>query len=889
MRSHCCLSIFGDHLTHSNRSVFLFLASLLVLLPLNAQSSSSLSLDGKWEFRALTDAPIPQVKGWLPARVPGVVQTDLLQNKLIPDPFYADNEYRLQWVGNADWEYRTTFNLPQQTLSRERVDLVFDGLDTFAEVFVNEHSVLKANNMFRSWRVSAKEALHAGDNSIRIVFHSPIQTMLPYVKKLPYVLPAISTANGGNEEGIATAPYTRKAPYNYGWDWGPRFVTIGVWKSVHLESWDGVRIANLHIHQQKISKDLAQLSASLEIKSTRATSATISISHDGISGKNRSTAATQKVQLEAGINKVSIPLRIDSPRLWYPNGYGAQDRYIFSANVKTDRGQTTASVKTGLRSLELLREPDKWGKSFTFVVNGIPIFAKGANVIPYDSFMDRVTPEIHRRSLQAAHDSHMNMLRAWGGAYYESDDFYDIADELGIMIWQEFMFGGDMVPGDLAFQQNVEQEAIQQVTRLRDHPSVVLWCGNNEVETGWKGWGDRQGFKLGVNAAARERVWQDYVVMFRDILKSVVHEYGDGVPYWPSSPGSNFDDVPQGQENGDMHYWSVWHALEPIENYTQQFPRFMSEFGFQSFPEMKTIRAFTPPDQMDIRSTTLQSHQKNKGGNERILTYMLREYHEPKDFASFVYLSQVQQAEAIKVGAEHLRRQRPRTMGSLYWQLNDCWPVASWASIDYYGNWKALQFYAKRFYADVLVSPFAHDGKIEVFVVSDKLQPLTAQLRTRVLDFSGKAISDISKDISVPALSSTSVITVDEAHLVPADKTKNVFAVFDLSVGGKVVSTNTWFFDRMRNLDLPANPGIQTDVRQAGNATTITLTSPQLARHVFVSFGDLDAQLSDNYVDLIPNQPVTIDVTSKASADDLKKNLQVQHMMQAFLPAEGAH
>ena len=365
-----------------------------------------------------------------------------------------------------------------------------------------------------------------------------------------------------------------------------------------------------------------------------------------------------------------------------------------------------ASLKTGLRSIELRREVTGPNTSFAFVVNGIPIFAKGADVIPFDSFPNRVTPEIHRQILEAARDAHMNMVREWGGGYYESDDFYDICDELGIMVWQEFIFGGDMVPGGRDFQDNVTQEAIEQVERLRDHPSIVLWCGNNEIETGWVHWDDRKIFKESVSPADREKVWQDYVVLFHGILSGVVARYAAPVPYWASSPSANFEDLPDSQNNGDMHYWQVWHALAPIEMYTQQFPRFMSEYGFQSFPEMRTIRTFAQPGDMDIHSATMQDHQKNHGGNERILSYMLRWYPEPKDFPSFVYLSQVLQAEAIKVGAEHLRRQRPNTMGSLYWQLNDCWPVASWASIDYYGRWKALQYYARRFYDDVIVSPF---------------------------------------------------------------------------------------------------------------------------------------------------------------------------------------
>ena len=422
-------------------------------------------------------------------------------------------------------------------------------------------------------------------------------------------------------------------------------------------------------------------------------------------------------------------------------------------------------MTTGLRSLELRRQADQWGKSFEFVVNGVSVFAKGAKVIPFDSFPDRVTPEVHRRILEAARDAHMNMVREWGGGHYESDDFYDICDELGILVWQEFMFGGDMVPGDIDFQENVRQEAIDQIKRLRDHPSIVIWCGNNEIETGWYHWGDRQEFKESISPETRDRVWQDYIIMFADILKSAATELADPTPYWPSSSSANFEEIPDNQHNGDMHYWAVWHQEAPRGGLHPAAAAVHDRIRVSIVPEMRTIRTFAKPEDFDIRSTVMQAHQKNKGGNERILTYMLREYRQPKDFPSFVYLSQVQQAEIIKIGAEPLRRQRPRTMGSLYWQLNDCWPVASWASIDYYGRWKALHYYARRFYDDVLISPFLRNEKVDVYVVSDKLQPLSGDIHAQLLDFSGKVLLDQTKGISIPAQSSAVYFSIDKAEL----------------------------------------------------------------------------------------------------------------------------
>jgi beta-mannosidase len=870
-------------------SVTFYLFSCLLLccltaLPLQAAEPSARTIDAGWQFRAVANTDRSEVKEWHPAKVPGVIQTDLLQNKLIPDPFDRDNEFHLQWIGLADWEYQTTFQVDAAALGHDHLDLVFDGLDTFADVYLNDQSILHADNMFRRWRIPAKTILQTGSNTLRIVFHSAVEKMIPYAKSLPYILPSISTHNYGNEEDIATAPYTRKAPYNYGWDWGPRYMTEGVWQPVRLETWDALRIDNFHIHQQSITSDLANLTAEVEIDATKATAATISVGHDELHGPSTAEGSLT-VQLNAGINHVSMPIRIISPKLWFPAGYGAQNRYRFSTSIRIGKEAAAhAETKTGLRSVELRRVADEWGKSFEFVVNGIPVFAKGADVIPFDSFPNRVTPEIHRNILQAARDAHMNMVREWGGGYYESDDFFDICDELGIMVWQEFMFGGDMVPGDVAFQENVRQEAIDQIKRLRDHPSIVVWCGNNEVETGWHHWGDRQEFKESISAEARERVWQDYVILFSDILRSTVAQYGDPVPYTPSSPSANFEEVPDNQHNGDMHYWAVWHQQAPADDYTKQFPRFMSEYGFQSFPEMRTIGAYAKPEDFDIRSTVMQAHQKNKGGNERILTYMLREYREPKDFASFVYLSQVQQAEIIKIGAEHLRRQRPRTMGSIYWQLNDCWPVASWASIDYYGRWKALHYYARRFYDDVLISPFLHDDKVDVYVVSDKLEPLSGKIHMRLLDFSGNILFEQTKDVQVPAQSNAIYFTVDKTAMAAKGDLHKSFLVFDLDVAGKRVSRNLIFFNVTHDLELPVAPKLETTVTKTGEGYTVSIQSSKLARSVYLSFGDLDVQSSDNYFDLLPGEAATLQLKSAASAEQLKAALKITSLTEAFNP-----
>ncbi len=865
------------------RTALTLFATIVLLASWSAFAAqpSVLSLNEGWQFHALPGSGHPDAEKWRPATVPGVVHTDLLAAKLIPDPFYRANEADLQWIGLNDWEYQKDFQVDAEILNRKQVELVFSGLDTYADVYLNGSLILNADNMFREWRVPVKSSLHSGSNQLRIVFHSPVKRMLPKVKAMPYRLPTVSQIQAVSEEGIATDPYTRKAGYNYGWDWGPRFITLGIWQSVQLVSWNEARIDNFHIRQVRVSSEEAELAAEFDIVSSGRAEANLAVQSEGQAGKS-APGVSGPAHLVSGVNHIVLPFRIANPSLWFPNEYGAQNMYRFTATLSEAGAPVDrASLKTGLRSIELRRERDQWGKSFTFVINGIPIFAKGADVIPFDSFPPRVTREQHKKILQAARDAHMNMIRHWGGGYYESNDFYELCDELGIMVWQDFMFGGAMVPGDPEFQENVREEVTQQVKRLREHPSLTLWSGNNELETGWVHWDDRLKFKLSVSPEQSERVWQDYVVLFHDIVKSVATDLGSPIPYWPSSPSANFEDEPDSQRNGDMHYWAVWHALQPISEYTHQFPRFMSEYGFQSFPEMRTIRQFAEPQDLDLLSPVMQAHQKNVGGNERIRAYMMREYHEPKDFESFVYVSQILQAEAIKVGAEHLRRQRPRTMGSLYWQLNDCWPVASWSSIDYYGRWKALPYYARRFYDDLLVSPWEEDGKITVTVVSDRLKATHADLRIRVLDFNGNSLYDKKTLIEIPALSSRAYATLARPDLLRNADTSKTFAVFEVLEENKVVSRNLLFFDRNMNLALP-HPEIHPEITGSNGNYQLKLTSPVLARHVYLSFGNSDIEVSDNYFDLLPNESVTVQLQGAASADQLRKELQIRDISAAF-------
>ena len=664
--------------------------ALLAASALAANPAGVKTLSDGWEFRLMPGnaqaGAHAEATTWRAASVPGTVHTDLLAHGLIPDPYVGAPEAGLQWIGLADWEYRTTFAVPGEVLDDARSDLVFEGLDTFAEVFLNGEKVLDADNFFRTWRVPVQGRLRESGNQLHVVLRSPIAKLLPRVQAMPHKIAGNYPSPHGDEPKEAmTANFVRKPGYHYGWDWGPRYVTAGVWKPVRLESWDRLRIDDLQLRQDKVTEAQADLTVQVSIDAVRAGDYRLSI-HQVDPDGTRTVATEQDIALVAGANTVAVPLRIPRPQRWFPVGYGAQPLYRFEVDILDgDTVVATVAERTGLRSVELRNEVDAKGRGFAFVVNGIPVFAKGANYIPFDMFEPRVAEAQQRRVLQSAVDANMNMIRGWGGGYYESDRFYDIADELGLMVWQDFMFGGGMQPAyDDAFRAGVVAEARDQVRRLRDHPSIVLWCGNNEEEIAWKYWGHRKTLEE-ADPAFADQVWKGYVQLFGHDLRQVVAEEGGGIAYWASSPSDDLAEIANTPASGDMHYWEVWgNPARPPTAYLDVTPRFMSEYGLQAWPVQRTIDSFAKPEEQGIATPVVEAHQKFLAGkgNERLLHYVQMEFGEPRDFAELAYLSQAMQAEGIGLAALHHRASRPYTMGSLYWQLNDVWPGASWSGID---------------------------------------------------------------------------------------------------------------------------------------------------------------------------------------------------------------
>ncbi|SFD37888.1 beta-mannosidase [Bacillus sp. OV194] len=792
-------------------------------------------------------------KQWLPVNVPGCVHVDLLKNDLILDPFYGKNELELQWIDKKDWEYETVFDVPEDVLTCSQLELVFNGLDTYADVFLNGERILQADNMFRVWKKDVKTRLQKENNVLHIHFRSPINEDLVKQEKLGYNLPAVNDhSEDGGVGDKKLSVFARKAPYHYGWDWGPRFVTSGIWKNVELVGWSEVRMTDLFIHQKKVTASAACISAVAEIESEEQYEGTLRIVTDGLE-------VSQDVSLAAGTNTIEVEMEINDPKLWWSRGLGEQPLYKFTASlIKNGKTVAEKSVKTGLRSMKLVREKDESGASFYIELNGVPVFAKGANHIPNDSFVTEVSYERYKHEILSAVESNMNMLRVWGGGIYENDEFYQLCDEYGILVWQDFMFACSMYPGDGAFLENVKAEAEDNLKRLRNHPSIALWCGNNEMDTAWSeydedaGWGWKQLYSPEV----RKEIWNAYDTLFHRILPEAVERLAPAQDYWPSSPMADWTGDKHQHSNytatsGDIHYWDVWHGLKPFEEYNHHVGRFMSEYGFQSFPEYDTVKMYAEDQDMALESDVMLHHQKNGRGNFLIKEYMDQYLPEAKDFPSFLYMSQVLQAEGIKSAIEAHRRKKPYCMGTLYWQMNDCWPVASWASMDYYGRWKALHYYAKKSFQDVMVSiDGTNSDKIDVHVIDDSLEPVEGYIHVRLLNVKGKLLREFREKVQLAGNTGKVILSLQSEELLEGVNLKEVVLQAELVQNGKVIDCKEHYFVSGKDI-LLKNPSITvTEISE----NELKLETNTLAKQVWLS-SETEGVFTDNYFDLIPGVP----------------------------------
>lgn len=685
--------------TNFYQSTRQILKLILLVAVLNAcnkiESVSTISLPTQWQFSNANDSV------WYPATVPGVIHTDLLANKLIEDPYWGTNELKQQWIEKENWTYKTEFEITGSQLRQAHVELEFEGLDTYATVFVNGEQVITADNMFRSWTADIQELVKVGKNKLEVRFISPINYNKEAVENYPHQLPS------GNETvELKVSPFTRKAAYQFGWDWGPRFVTSGIWKEVNLTTWNKARLLDAFVQTDSIVDDKAYLTYEFSIEASRDEVNSYSLL---VNGKEH------QITLEEGENIIQFQETIKNPKLWWPNGMGEANLQTLKVNLLKNGNQLDElSQPYGIRTVELINEPDSIGTSFYFKVNGKPVFMKGANYIPQDVFLPRVTNAQYSKLIAQVKEANMNMLRVWGGGIYEKEIFYNLCDQNGILVWQDFMFAGSLYPNDSAFLDNVKQEVRENVLRLRKHPSIALWCGNNEIEVAWGNWGWQK--QYGYSPADSIEIWANYRYMFQSLMPDIVSELNPTVDYVSTSPLSNWG-TPENFNHSSMHYWGVWHGREPFERFKTNVGRFMVEYGFQSFPSMETIRRFAADSSFSLASATMRNRQKSYIGNGLITTHINNWFSSPASFADFVEKSQQTQAIGMQMAIQAHRLQSPHCMGTLFWQLNDCWPGPSWSVIDYYGNEKIAYETVKQNFKPLIA--VLNSAKNEIEIISD--------------------------------------------------------------------------------------------------------------------------------------------------------------------------
>lgn len=816
-------------------SFFVFITSLFLW-----GQNFQLQLNENWKFSSL-DNP----KDFLPAKVPGTVHTDLFENGKIPHPFVGDNEKYLQWISDKNWVYETEFELTRNQLGIQNINLVFEGLDTYAKVYLNGKMILEANNAFRTWKHDVKKLLKK-KNKLRIEF-IPTKIIEEQKKKeIPYELPE------GNRI------FTRKAQFQYGWDWGPKFNAMGIWRPVYLEFWDDVKLEDFYVRTGQIREDEAFLELEFQYKSNQHCEIVSEIYLDN------DKVYTIQHKINKGNLTFKIPLKIDEPKLWWTHNLGEPYLYELKVQIQDLEGNLLDEkiVKKGLRTIELVTEKDENGESFYFKLNGVPVYMKGANYIPQSSFQNWVSDEGYEKLLNDAVESNMNMLRVWGGGIYENDKFYELCDEKGILVWQDFMFACAMYPGDEDFLENVKQEAIDNVKRLRNHSSIALWCGNNESSEGWHRWG----WQESRSEEEKAEIWGNYQKLFNGILPEIVKEYTD-LPYWESSPKFGRGDARYISE-GDAHDWWIWHDGKPFEDLENKRPRFMSEFGFQSFPSLEVVKFINNGSSTAISSEEFKNHQKHLRGFDIIKTYMERDFPVPKNEEDYMYVSQLLQAYGIGKGIEAQRRNKPYTMGSLYWQLNDCWPAVSWSGIDYFGNWKALQYQVKHSFADVLVSFERKGNRLKIFVVNDKNEDIKGYLSVDIEKFDGTILDGFAPVISVEKNSVNQEFEVDLTPYLKYEDEIYIRAYLSKH------QESLYYLSKPKDLKLSSEPikDIFINERPTKDGFDVYLLADDLKKSVFLST-NVKGSFSNNYFDLVPEKAKVIHFKTDAKEfklEDLK-------------------
>ena len=820
--------------------------SLMAIAGASAQSQTYV-LDKGWEFSQAGS------NEWMSARVPGTVHQDLLDHGRLPDPFYGMNEQKVQWVEKEDWLYRTVFTVTADQLKSDAAWLTFEGLDTYADVYLNGSLLLKADNMFVGHKLAVKDVLREGENRLMIRFRSPVEETAPQWDTDGFNYPA---DNDHSEKRMSV--YTRKAPYSYGWDWGIRLATSGIWRPVKLTFCNGAVIDDFFVCQQEVTEQVAKVDNQLEINNVTSTSKEAQVKVVYAYGEQADTL-TRTVVLQPGKNSLSMPAWIEKPHLWMPNGWGDPALYTFTATVSVD-GKEVASREEaiGLRSIRVVMEDDKDGKSFYFEVNGKPMFAKGSNYIPGDALLPNMTGERYARLFEDIRAANMNMVRVWGGGIYEDDRFYEEADRNGILVWQDFIFACTTYPHDPTFLKRVSEEAVYNMRRLRNHASLAMWCGNNEIYEGMRYWG----WKDKYSPVVWKEMTEGYDVLFRQLLPKLVEANDPGRFYMHGSPYEANWGRPESWKIADSHNWGTWYGQKPFESLDTEIPRFMSEYGFQAFPEMKTIRMFASPEDYELESPVMNAHQKASIGNFLIKKTMALYYKVPEKFEDLIYAGLILQGQGMRHGIEAHRRHRPYCMGSLPWQLNDSWPVVSWSSIDYYGNWKAMHYQIRRAFAPVLVDAIKEGNNLSYYIMSDRLTDEELTLNLELMDFNGKVYRKQKVDGLLPA--NTSKLFYQEPveqALAGRDSATTFMHMVVKSKKGEVLSDEIYYFAHPKDQLLPKTP-LLWQVKQKKGYCEVTVKADKLARDIFIEVPVQGVRFSDNFFDLLPGQKKKVIITS---------------------------
>ncbi len=781
------------------------------------------SLNGNWNMIRVETGDTYEVT------VPSDNYTELLKSGVIPDPYYKDNEKLVEWVGREDWKFSRLFTLDENDLNNRKILLVAEALDTLCEVYVNGILVGKGENAHLKYEFDIKPFVKAGENEIIIKFFAPTT----YAEKRQKEAPIPKNCNG--TDGAA---YLRKPHCHFGWDWGPHIPLSGITGDISVTCFDN-RVEDVEIKQ---------------IHNNGKVTVKINPVVDGEGELTAKIICPDGTEMAIENNEIII----ENPELWWTRELSGKEKQPLYT-IAVALGESVITKKIGLRTIRLDRSRDEYGSNFCFYLNDVAIFGKGADWILPDSLMGRVTNEIYDYYIDSALKANFNMLRIWGGAYYPSEYFFEQCDEKGLLLWQDFMFACLMYPFyEEDFLNNVLKEIEYNVKRIKSHPSLCLWCGNNEVET------------MFAYMPETMKIVQWYKKFFYEILKDLVEKLDPDTPYIETSPiGDGFRKGVTGDDHGDTHMWTVWHGQKPLNYYRTRPTRFCSEFGLESLPSMDAVRQFAEESDYEITSDIFNSHQKCKNGNRKMLYYLLEKFYEPEKFEDLIYMTNLIQKECIQDATEHWRRHRERCNGSLFWQYNDCWQAPSWSSVDYTGKWKALQYASRHFFEPVSVSIEDEKKNYKLYAINDLREEKNVKIEARLSTLDGKVISSYSLSKKLKPISSECVFDSKISGDV-----KNVFLSVKMYENDVLVSERTKIFVPDRDLSLKSNT-IAKSVSYENGEIVIKLISPVFCRSVMVDIVDFKTPFSDNYFDLLPNEEKIItvkadnlyDVTVKSLAD----------------------